>query len=84
MLSLKNNQITDIAPLESLGELRFLFLEGNKIANIAPIYQAMKKDLDGSHEYAPYLNLYLTGNPLDEASKKIVDEMKAQHLRVTP
>lgn len=84
MLSLKGNNVTDIAPLESLTELQFLFLENNKIADISPLYRMWKKDNEGAREWAPYCQIFVTGNPLNESSKKQVDEMKKAGARITP
>ncbi|WP_075087043.1 hypothetical protein [Verrucomicrobium spinosum] len=84
MLSLKNNQIVDVAPLEPLTELRWIFLDGNKVVDLLPLQRMLKKDLDGARRFAPYLNLYLGGNPLSEDSKKVVEELKAAHLRINP
>jgi hypothetical protein len=43
-----------------------------------------KKDNDGTREWAPYCQIYLTGNPLDENSKKAVEELKKAGARITP
>jgi hypothetical protein len=44
----------------------------------------LKKDMDGPREFAPYLNIYLDGNPLSDASKALVEEMKKMGLRINP
>ena len=84
MLSLKGNQVVDISPLEPLAELQFLFLDGNKVTDLAPLHRMMKKDFDSSKEWAPYCNVYLDGNPLTDASKKLVDELKKLGARIQP
>jgi internalin A len=66
MLSLKGNGVTDISPLEPLTELQFLFLEGNKITDLTPLHRMWKKDNDGAREWAPYCQLFIEGNPIDE------------------
>jgi internalin A len=38
--------------------------------------------MDGPREFAPYLNLYLGGNPLSDPSKALVEELKKMSLRV--
>ena len=78
------NQVADISPLEPLAQLQFLFLDGNKITDVAPLHRMMKKDFDGAKEWAPYCNVYLDGNPLTDASKKLVDELKKMGGRLTP
>jgi Leucine-rich repeat (LRR) protein len=84
MLSLKGNQVADLAPLEPLNDLRFLFLEGNKVTDLAPLHRMLKKDMDGPREFAPYLQIYLEGNPLSDASKGLMEEMKKMGLRIDP
>ena len=84
MLSLKGNQVVDVAPLEPLAELQFLFLDNNKITDLAPLQRMMKKDFDGAKEWAPYCNIYVGGNPLTDASKKIIEELKKSGARISP
>ena len=43
-----------------------------------------KKDNDGAREWAPYCQIFIDGNPIDDASKKFVDEMKKAGARITP
>jgi hypothetical protein len=43
-----------------------------------------KKDNDGVREWAPYCQIDLTGNPLDENAKKLVEELKKAGARITP
>lgn len=84
MLSLKGCGITDIAPLEPLASLQFIFLENNKIADFAPLHRMWKKDNDGAKEWAPYCQIFVEGNPVSDASKKLLDEMKAASARLKP
>mgnify|MGYP001567330598 CR=1 FL=1 len=63
-LSLSHNSITDIAPLDGLSGLYHLFLEGNKIRDLAPLVNMAKKDAEGEKRFAPFLNLYIKGNPV--------------------
>ena len=43
-----------------------------------------KKDNDDERDWAPYCQIFIEGNPIDEASKKLVDEMKKAGARITP
>jgi Leucine-rich repeat (LRR) protein len=76
--------VTDLSPLEPLTDLQFLFLENNKITDLGPLNRMWKKDNEGAREWAPYCQIYLTGNPLDENSKKAVEELKKAGARITP
>ena len=84
MLSLKGNGVTDIAPLEPLTELQFLFLDGNKITDFAPLHRMWKKDNESNREWAPYCQIFIGGNPISEPSKKLIEEMKSAGARIAP
>lgn len=70
-LDLNDNQIEDIRPLMKQTELSLLMLERNKISDLSPLTQMAKADAAGAKRFAPYLRLYLKGNPspLDELKK---------------
>jgi uncharacterized protein (TIGR03067 family) len=68
-LVLSDNQIEDIAPLAKQTELSLLLLERNKIKDLSPLVAAAKADTEGPKRFAPYLQLYLAGNPLSEEAK---------------
>jgi Leucine-rich repeat (LRR) protein len=84
MLNLKGNAVSDLAPLEPLTELKFLFLDNNKVADITPLHRAWKKDNDTARNWAPYCEITLTGNPLSDASKKLAEELKTAGARIKP
>jgi len=67
-LSAGNNDITDLGPLKGLTRLHFLFLENNKVANLAPLVEMAGADYKGPKNFAPFLRLYLKGNPVDGAT----------------
>ncbi len=69
LLKLSGNQIADIEPLARPLSLRMLLLENNKLTDLAPFVAAAKADADGDKRFAPFLRLYLTGNPLSDAAK---------------
>jgi uncharacterized protein (TIGR03067 family) len=68
-LELKDNQIADSAPLTKLHELSLLLLERNKITDLTPLVSAAKADYEGTKRFAPYLRLYVSGNPLSDAAR---------------
>ena len=58
-----NNDITDLAPLNGLTRLHFLFLENNKVANLSSLVEMAGADFKGPKNFAPFLRLYIKGNP---------------------
>jgi Leucine-rich repeat (LRR) protein len=82
-LVLSENQISDVSPLTSQTELMLLQLEKNKIADLAALVKWAKADADGAKRFAPYLRLYLAGNPLSaEAKTKQLPALKAAGVRL--
>ena len=69
VLELKDNQVADITPLAKQAELRILMLERDKISDLAPLVKALEADAKGEKRFAPYLELYIQGNPLSDAAK---------------
>lgn len=85
LLKLSDNQISDLAPLGKPLNVRLLLLERNKIADLAPLVAAAKADAEKDKRFAPYLRLYLTGNPLSEGAKsKQIEELKAIGVKIDP
>ena len=82
-LDLDDNQIADLSPLTKQTELSLLMVERNKIADLAPLVAMSKADAEGQRRFAPYLRLYLSGNPLSEAAKtKQLEALKGYGLRI--
>ncbi|MGE5193238.1 MAG: leucine-rich repeat domain-containing protein [Deltaproteobacteria bacterium] len=69
LLKLSGNEISDITPLSRPLSVRMLILENNKLTDLAPFVAAVKADADGEKRFAPFLRLYLNGNPLSDAAK---------------
>ncbi len=69
-LDLSDNQVEDVAPLTKLTELKLLMIWRNKIKDLKPLVDAAKADAAGPKLFAPYLQLYIDGNPLSDAAKK--------------
>jgi internalin A len=85
LLKLSGNKIGDITPLAKPLTLRMLLLEDNKITDLAPFVVAVKADAEGEKRFAPFLRLYLKGNPLSEEAKtKQVEALKAAGVKIDP
>ena len=83
VLDLQDNQVEDLAPLAKQTELKLLMIERNAIKDLKPLVDAAKADADGPKRFAPYLRLYIAGNPLTEATKsKQLDALKAAGVRI--
>ncbi|MCB1232133.1 MAG: leucine-rich repeat domain-containing protein [Verrucomicrobiae bacterium] len=81
-LGVSGNQIIDLSPIKGLKPQSFLFLDGNQIADLGPLIEMMKADLNGEKRFAPYVQVYLKGNPLNDAGKKQLEELKSLKVRV--
>ena len=46
-----------------------LLISNNKIADLGPLVDMCKKDAQGDRRFAPYLEVYLGGNPIDVKKK---------------
>jgi hypothetical protein len=82
-LDLGDNQIADVTPLAKQTQLSLLQLQKNKITDLAPLVTWAKADADKDKRFAPYLRLYLEGNPLSkEAEAKQLPALKAAGVRL--
>jgi hypothetical protein len=68
-LDLNDNQIESVAPLAGLSELNLVLLERNRIADLKALAAAAAKDAAGPKRFAPFLRLYLAGNPLSAEAR---------------
>ena len=83
LLKLSGNQIADISPLAKPLSVRLLLLENNKLTDLAPFVEAVKADAAGDKRLAPFLRLYLTGNPLSDAAKTAqIEALKAAGAKI--
>ena len=58
-------------------------IERNQIKDLKPLVEAAKADSAGPKRFAPYLHVYLAGNPLSDAAKKSqLDALKAAEVRI--
>jgi Leucine-rich repeat (LRR) protein len=83
-LDLSDNQIQDLTPLGLLQEVKILQLQRNRITDLAPLLKAAQKDVEGPKYFAPYLRLYLVGNPLSaDARMQQIPALTKLGVRVT-
>jgi hypothetical protein len=83
LLKLSGNQISDITPLAKPLQVRMLLLENNKLTDLAPFVAAAWTDAAGEKRFAPFLRLYITGNPLSDAAKTTqLDALKGAGVKV--
>ena len=69
-LDLRGNAVADLAPLKELTEWKYLFLDNNKVTDLKVLIEMGKADKEGSQRFAPFWNVYLSGNPLSDEAKK--------------
>ncbi len=80
-LSLSGNRIADLRPLAGLDNLHLLFLERNRIQDLSAAIDWVKSDRE--QRFAPFLQLYLDGNPLSSTARRSqLDELRAAGVRV--
>ena len=83
LLDLNDNQVEDLASLSGQTDLKILMLERNKITDLGPLVKAAQADAQGPKRFAPYLRLYIDGNPLSDAAKSDqLAEFKKAGVRV--
>ncbi len=83
VLKLSDNAIADIGPAAKHPPQSMLLVERNKIADLGPLVEAAKADADGQKNFAPFLRLYLEGNPLSDAAKnEQVASLKEAGVRI--
>jgi hypothetical protein len=83
VLNLQDNQVEDLGPLSRQTDLKLLMIERNKIKDLKSLADAAKADAAGPKRFAPYLRLYLAGNPLGDAAKTGQTEaLKAAGVRI--
>jgi internalin A len=81
-ISLSGNRISDVSALAGLRSPTFIFLEKNRVKDLSGWSEWVSKDLSGPRSFAPYLQLYLKGNPLNAKSKTLLTDWSKQGMRV--
>lgn len=83
VLKLSDNAVASIAPATQHPPQSMLLIERNKIEDLTPLVAAAKADAEGQKSFAPFLRLYLEGNPLSEAAKnQQLAELKSAGVRL--
>jgi internalin A len=83
VLDLRDNQVENVGPLSKQTELNLLLIERNQIKDLKPLVDSAKADSAGPKRFAPYLRLYLSGNPLPDATKSAqLEAFKAAGVRI--
>lgn len=83
-LDIDRNEVTSLESLKPLTELDILLVRDNKISDLQPLVEMCQKDAEGEKRFAPYLRLYLKGNPLSEAAKgEQLEKLKSIGVRVS-
>lgn len=82
-LDLDRNEIESVEALTPLTELDLLMLRDNKLQDLTPLVEMCRKDAEGPKRFAPYLRLYLKGNPLSEAARgEQLEQLRQLGVRV--
>jgi internalin A len=82
-LNLNDNQVENLTPLAAQTELSLLMFENNRVADLTPLVNMCKADVEGQQRFAPFLRVYLKGNPLAEAARsKELDALKGYGVRI--
>jgi Leucine-rich repeat (LRR) protein len=82
-LDLNDNKVENVSPLSKQTELSLLLIERNQIKDLKPLVEAAKADATGPKRFAPYLRLYVSGNPLPDAVKSAqLEALKAAGVRI--
>lgn len=80
-LSVSDNHVVDLSPLRGLRSPTFLFLENNDIQDLGPLHVALRNDMAGQKNFAPFVQIYLSGNPLSTASQELLAQGKTHGFR---
>ncbi len=67
-LNLDRNQVESLEALRPLTELSLVLLRENKLSDLQVLVEMCQQDAEGEKRFAPYLRLYLRGNPLGESA----------------
>ncbi|QDS91382.1 Internalin-A precursor [Roseimaritima multifibrata] len=82
-LDVRNNQIKQLDPIANLPALKYLLISKNKIEDLAPLVKMCEADAKTAKRFAPYLNVYVGENPLNEEGKaKAFEALKAAGVKV--
>ena len=61
------------------------YLSGNQIADISPLVELAQTDAEGDRRFAAFWRLYLSDNPLSDASKtEGLEALRKAGVRLNP
>ena len=72
-LDITGNQVESLQAITTLRDLDMLLMSRNKVTDLAPLVDMCRKDAEGDRRFAPYLEVYLGENPIDEKKKVRTD-----------
>ncbi len=75
-LDLRGCGVADLSPLKGLTEWKYLMLDKNKLTDLGLLVEMAKADHAGQKRFAPFWRIYLFGNPLADAAKGQIEEIK--------
>ncbi len=82
-LDLSETTVTDLGPLKTQTDLKLLIIERAKLTDLKGLIEWVKVDSEGPKRIAPFLRLYISGNPLtEEAKSEQISTLKALGVRV--
>jgi internalin A len=82
-LDLRGCGVSDLSPLSKLTEWTYLMLDSNKVTDLAVLVEMAKADNAAQKRFSPFWNIYLFGNPLTDAAKAQIEELKKYGGRVS-
>lgn len=82
-LDITDNQVKDLSALRSLSDLDLLLISKNQIADLGPLAEMCAADSAGERRFAPYLEVYLGENPIDDGKKtEWINQLKSAGVDV--
>lgn len=83
-LDLDRNKVESLEAIRALKELDLLLVRENQIKDLKTLVEMCQEDAAGEKRFAPYLRLYLKGNPLsDEAQGAQLDQLRQIGVRIS-
>jgi len=80
---ISGNKVADLSPFAAAAPRMLLLMENNAITDLGPLVESCKKDSEGEKRFAPFLRLYLSGNPLSDAAKGAqLEALKAAGVKI--
>ena len=77
-LNLSGNRLTSLEPIANLQRLNLLLAERNQISDLSTLVQMCREDYQSDRRFAPYLDVYLDGNPIESETFEIIRKTLAE------